>query len=65
MQNQTKTQKNKVRYGVFYRSSGRWIGPYHGKTYSASAVTRNPFKSDVKFLKNYVLKAKVAVMTVG
>ena len=50
------------KYGVYYVSHGKWIGPYLGKTFSQSAINRNPFKSDIKVLKNRILKSRVKLV---
>lgn len=61
----SQNKANTTRYGIFYRSRGKWIGPYGGKTYSAYSVNRNPVLSEIQTLKNYVLKTKVRVAPVG
>jgi hypothetical protein len=57
--------KNQKRLGLFYRSNGRWAGPYLGITFTAYTWNRNPIKSEVRGLKNYVLKSRVKLCPVG
>ena len=56
------TQK---RLGLFYRSNGRWTGPYAGVTFTAYTWSRNPIKSDLKEVKNNILKSRVRLAPVG
>lgn len=56
------TQK---RLGLFYKSNGRWTGPYAGVTFTPYTWSRNPRKAEVNVLKNYVLKSRVALRPVG
>lgn len=53
--------KNQTRYGVFYVSNGRWVGPYKGVTFTNYTMTRNPFKQDFSILKNRVLKSEAVI----
>jgi hypothetical protein len=58
-------QKNNTRYGLFYRSNGRWTTtPYLGATYTAYQLKRQPVKGDILELKNYVLKSKIRVKAI-
>ena len=50
------------KYGVYYVSHGKWIGPYLGKTFSKSAIDTLPFKNDFKVLKNRILKSRVKLV---
>ena len=61
----SQNKANTTRYGIFYRSRGKWIGPYGGQTYTEYSIGRNPVKSHINTLKNYVLKTKVRVSPVG
>jgi hypothetical protein len=57
--------KNTKRLGLFYRSNGRWTStPYEGETFTAYQLKRNPVKSMVRELKNYVLKSRVRFRSV-
>lgn len=59
-------KRNQQRYGLSYRSNGRWTStPYAGRTFTAYTIGRNPVKSDISWLKNYVLKARVRLLPVG
>ena len=58
------TKRNKIRLGVFYRSNGRWTGPYAGLTLTGYTWKRNPMKSDLAILKNDVLKSRVKLIPV-
>jgi hypothetical protein len=63
--NKNKTKDKTVRYGLFYRSNGRWTTtPYLGVTYTAYQVSRNPLKKDISVLKNQVLKSKTRLLPV-
>jgi hypothetical protein len=57
--------KNQKRLGIFYVSNGRWTGPYAGITFTKYTATRNPIKTDISELKNYVLKSRVKLLPVG
>jgi hypothetical protein len=52
------------RYGVFYRSNGRWTGPYSGMTFTKHSLERNPIQSDVAWIRNYVLKSRIQIRPV-
>lgn len=60
-----KTKKNSTRFGLFYRSNGRWAGPYAGATFTAYTLGRKPISTDVHWLKNYVLKSRIKVLPVA
>lgn len=60
----TKAQKTK-RFGIYYKSHGKWIGPYAGKVYTMTSINREPLKSAIPWLKNYGLKSKVALRQVN
>lgn len=55
--------KNKQRFGVFYKSHGKWTGPYAGATFTEYTVTRNPVKTEIQLLKS-ILKSQVEVRPV-
>jgi hypothetical protein len=55
--------KNKNRFGVFYKSHGKWTGPYAGATFSAYTVGLRPFKEDVAYLRSF-LKSRIEVRPV-
>ena len=55
--------KNKQRFGVFYKSHGKWTGPYAGATFTKYTVSRNPIKSEVELLRS-ILKSKIQVRPV-
>lgn len=57
--------KNKTRLGIFYRSNGRWVGPYMGVTFTPYTLGRNPVKTELKVIRNEVLKSKVRLLPVG
>ena len=59
---QNKSQQ--PRFGLFYRSHGKWTGPYAGKTFTAYSINRNPMKADMAELKNRVLKSRVQILPV-
>jgi hypothetical protein len=57
--------KNTKRFGLFYRSNGRWTTtPYQGMTFTSYQVNRNPIKDEISFTKNYILKSRVRVLPV-
>jgi len=57
---------NKTRYGIFYRSNGRWTTtPYAGFTFTKYTLNRRPLKRDLNTLKNYVLKSRMVVLPVA
>ena len=58
------TKRNQKRLGLYYRSNGRWTGPYAGVTFTAYTWSRNPVKSDLNVVKNYVLKSRVRLLPV-
>jgi hypothetical protein len=57
--------KNQKRLGLFYVSNGKWVGPYMGTTFTKFSAERNPMKSNIRNLANYVLKSRVKVLPVG
>jgi len=61
----TNQKQKQQRFGVFYRSNGRWSGPYSGMTFTKYSIERNPIKSDIREIRNYVLKSRVKVLPVG
>jgi hypothetical protein len=59
-------KRNQKRYGLFYVSNGRWTGtPYAGFTFTQYMMNRNPWKQDIRDLKNYVLKSRIKVLRVA
>jgi len=58
-------KKNKQRLGLFYRSNGRWAGPYLGLTFTNYTWTRNPLKAEIREVANYTLKSRVRLAPVG
>jgi hypothetical protein len=59
----SKTKKQK-KYGMFYMSNGRWNStPY--LTFTKYMMNREPWKSDINFFKNYVLKSRIKVLQVS
>lgn len=60
------TQKNKqTRYGVFYKSNGRWVGPYQGRTFTEHTINREPIKSDIRWFANHLLKSRIKIEPVS
>jgi len=59
------TKTNQKRLGLFYRSNGRWTGPYLGVTFTPYTWSRNPVKKELSSVKNYVLKSRVKLLPVG
>lgn len=58
--------KKALRYGIFYRSNGRWTtSPYAGFTFTRYSMNRRPLKEDLNTLRNYVLKSRVQVLPVA
>lgn len=54
-----------ARYGIFYRSNGRWTtSPYMGVTFTQYTINRNPIKTDIKQLRNEVLKSRIKILPV-
>ena len=58
------TPKSTARYGLFYKSNGKWVGPYQGRSYTENMISRNPVKSELAHYKNNVLKAKTQIRPV-
>jgi hypothetical protein len=60
-------KSNKQRFGLFYRSNGRWAGPYGGLTFTKYTANLTNTKADIRLLANYLLKSRVKVrpVTVG
>ena len=57
--------KKTLRYGIFYRSNGRWTTtPYRSFTFTRYSLNRRPLKQDVAILRNYILKSKMMVLPV-
>jgi hypothetical protein len=65
-QNKSMRNKQKTRYGIFYRSNGRWTStPYRGATFTKYTMSRNPIREDIKLLQNRVLKSRLAILPVA
>ena len=59
------TQQKPQRYGIFYRSNGRWTStPYAGVTFTKYTISRRPINEDIRDLKNRVLKSRVKILPV-
>jgi hypothetical protein len=58
-------KSNKQRFGVFYRSNGRWAGPYCGMSFTKYSIERNSVKADIRYFANYILKSRVKLAPVG
>jgi hypothetical protein len=59
--------KNKTpqRFGIFYRNHGKWTtGPYAGVTFTEYQSKRNPWKADIREIKNHILKNKIKILPV-
>lgn len=56
-------KSNKNRYGIFYKSHGKWTGPYAGATFTAYTVNCKSFTNDITFLRR-LLKSPVEVRSV-
>lgn len=54
-------KSRKPRFGLFYRSNGRWSGPYAGVSFTAYTLNRQPVRGEVSWLKNYILKSRIQV----
>lgn len=52
-------KSTKPRFGLFYRSNGRWTGPYAGLSFTNYTLNRQPLRGDVSWLKNYILKSRI------
>ena len=57
-------KSNKVRYGIFYKSHGKWTGPYAGMTFTKYTWSRKPATTDLNILKNRILKSRVKLAPV-
>ena len=54
-----------TRYGIFYRSNGRWTtSPYMGATFTKYSMNRNPIRATITELRNNILKSRVKVLPV-
>jgi hypothetical protein len=58
-------KSKKTRFGIFYKSQGRWVGPYCGATYTNYTITRSTMKAEIRLLANTILKSKVLVAPVS
>ena len=59
------TQQKPQRYGIFYRSNGRWTStPYMGATFTQYTINRRPINEDIRILSNHVLKSRVRILPV-
>jgi len=57
-------KSSKQRFGIFYRSHGKWTGPYAGLTFTQYSLSRKPVSSDIKWLKNRTLKQRIQLRPV-
>ncbi len=55
--------KNNKRVGLFYKSHGKWTGPYAGATFTEYSVKRNPVKEELGIIKS-ILKSRVELRPV-
>ena len=63
--NMRNTQQKPQRYGIFYRSNGRWTStPYAGVTFTQYTMSRRPINEDIRTLRNNVLKSRVKILPV-
>lgn len=58
------TKSNNPYYGIYYKTNGRWTGPYAGKKYTMRGLTRYPLSEDLKWLKNNCLKSRIQLRRV-
>ena len=59
------TQQKPQRYGIFYRSNGRWTStPYMGATFTEYTLNRRPINEDIRQIRNRVLKSRVKILPV-
>ena len=57
--------KQQARYGIFYRSNGRFTTtPYGGMTFTLGQITRRPLREHIKTWQNYILKSKMVIRPV-
>lgn len=57
--------KKQPRLGLFYKSRGKWVGPYLGYTFTQYSSQRNPTKKQINIFKRYVLKSKIKILPVS
>lgn len=59
------SKNKKPRFGLFYKSNGRWAGPYCGVTFTKYTLSLNPVKQEIRFFANHVLKSRVKILPVA
>lgn len=52
-------KSSKPRYGIFYKSHGKWTGPYDGVTFTFYTLKRQPVRGDIEWLRKNVLKSPI------
>ena len=57
-------KSNKPRYGIFYKSHGKWTGPYDGVSFTKYTLNWRPIKYDVEWLRREVLKSLIQIRPV-
>ena len=57
-------KSKKQRYGIFYKSHGKWTGPYGGVTFTKHTLARKDSQYDLNWIKNYVLKTRIKLRPV-
>ena len=58
-------KKSPQRYGIFYRSNGRWTSsPYAGVTFTRNGLKNREVRENIADIQNYVLKSKIMVLPV-
>lgn len=59
------SKKITPKFGVFYRSQGRWTGPYRGITRAFRTWQRKTTQQDLAILKNNILKSRIQLRQVS
>lgn len=57
-------KSNKPRYGIFYKSHGKWTGPYEGVSFTSYTLSRRPIRDDIEWLRREVLKSPIQLRQV-
>ena len=63
MSNNTSRKNTTVVYGLFYKSHGKWIGPYANKRWNSLNSANVARKTAMKTLKSKVSVRKVNVVS--
>lgn len=55
--NTNRTRKQNNRIAIFYKSHGKYIGPYGGETFSKKVIDMMQREGTFNYISNYILRS--------